>query len=312
MEPRQSHVSVADWPDLPFEHWADTCATLHLWTQVVGKIRLAHAPMINHWWQVPLYVTCRGLSTSPIPYGTRHFQLDFDFIDHCLTIQTSNGEMESVLLRPRTVADFYTEVMGRLRGLGLETRIWTMPVEIENAIPFERDSEHNSYDPEYANRFWRILLQADRMFTLFRSQFLGKVSPVHFFWGSFDLAVTRFSGRPAPALKSDSPSVGAWVMQEAYSHEVSSCGFWPGNGGFGQAAFFSYAYPEPKGFAAAPTKPERTYYDQDLGQFILPYDVVRQAQSPDDTLLDYLHSTYSAAADCGQWDRSALERAQHR
>ena len=180
--------------------------------------------------------------------------------------------------------------MGRLRGLGLETRIWTMPVEIQNAIPFERDSEHASYDPEYANRFWRILLQADRVFTLFRSQFLGKVSPVHFFWGSFDLAVTRFSGRPAPALKSVSPNVGAWVMQEAYSHEVSSCGFWPGNGGFGQAAFYSYAYPEPPGFASAPTKPERTYYDQDLGQFILPYDVVRQAQSPDDTLMDYLHA----------------------
>ena len=200
MEPRQSQLTAVDWPELPLEDWADTCATLHLWTQVVGKIRLAHAPMINHWWQVPLYVTCRGLTTSPIPYGTRHFQLDFDFIDHCLTIQTSNGEMESIPLQPRTVADFYTEVMGRLRGLGLETRIWTMPVEIENAIPFERDSEHNSYDPEYANRFWRILLQADRVFTLFRSQFLGKVSPVHFFWGSFDLAVTRFSGRPAPAL----------------------------------------------------------------------------------------------------------------
>jgi hypothetical protein len=312
MEPRQSQLTTVDWPELPLEDWADTCATLHLWTQVVGKIRLAHAPMINHWWQVPLYVSCRGLTTSPIPYGTRRFQLDFDFIDHCLTIQTSSGEMESIPLQPSTVADFYTEVMARLRGLGLETRIWTMPVEIENAIPFERDSEHNSYDPVYANRFWRILLQTDRVFTLFRSRFLGKVSPVHFFWGSFDLAVTRFSGRPAPALTSESPNVGAWVMQEAYSHEVSSCGFWPGNGGFGQAAFFSYAYPEPKGFAAAPTKPEQTYYDQDLGQFILPYDVVRQAQSPDDTLLDYLHSTYSAAADCGHWDRSALERAQRR
>jgi Family of unknown function (DUF5996) len=312
MEPRQSQLTTVDWPELPLEDWADTCATLHLWTQVVGKIRLAHAPMINHWWQVPLYVSCRGLTTSPIPYGTRRFQLDFDFIDHCLTIQTSSGEMESIPLQPSTVADFYTEVLARLRGLGLETRIWTMPVEIENAIPFERDSEHNSYDPVYANRFWRILLQTDRVFTLFRSRFLGKVSPVHFFWGSFDLAVTRFSGRPAPALTSESPNVGAWVMQEAYSHEVSSCGFWPGNGGFGQAAFFSYAYPEPKGFAAAPTNPEQTYYDQDLGQFILPYDVVRQAQSPDDTLLDYLHSTYSAAADCGHWDRSALERAQRR
>ena len=294
MKPRHRKSTATDWPDLPLEDWADTCATLHLWAQVVGKIRLAHAPMINHWWQVPLYVTCRGLTTSPIPYNAQYFQLDFDFIDHCLTIQTSKGEVESIPLHPRTVADFYTEVMGRLRSLGLETRIWTTPVEIENAIPFDRDSEHSSYDPEYANRFWRILLQADRVFTLFRSQFLGKVSPVHFFWGSFDLAVTRFSGRPAPLLKSVSPNVGAWVMQEAYSHEVSSCGFWPGNGGFGQAAFFNYAYPEPRGFAEAPTKPERTYYDQDLGQFVLPYDVVTQAQSPDDTLMDYLQRTGTA------------------
>ncbi len=310
MERRTSPTTAADWPELALADWADTCATLHLWTQVVGKIRLAHAPMINHWWQVPLYVTCRGLTTSPIPYGARCFQIDFDFSDHCLKIQTSRGETETIPLGPRTVADFYAEVMGRLRGLGLETRIWTMPVEIDDAVPFDRDTEHASYDPDYANRFWRILLQVDRIFTEFRSQFLGKVSPVHFFWGSFDLAVTRFSGRVAPRLTSASANLGAWVMQEAYSHEVSSCGFWPGNGGFGQAAFFSYAYPEPPGFAEAPASPDRTYYDQGLGQFVLPYDAVRRAQSPDACLMEYLTSTYAAAADLAHWDRPALERTQ--
>jgi hypothetical protein len=298
----------SDWPELPLAEWADTCATLHLWTQVVGKIRLAHAPMINHWWQVPLYVTCRGLTTSPIPYGGSSFQIDFDFIDHTLIIETSRGAIETITLGPRTVADFYMEVMGRLRGLGLPTRIWTMPVEIPDAIPFEQDRTHASYDPEYAHRFWRILLQTDRIFTRFRAQFLGKVSPVHFFWGSFDLAVTRFSGRAAPRLAGSSPNLGDWVMQEAYSHEVSSCGFWPGNGGFGKAAFYSYAYPEPQGFASAPPAPNGTYYDPDLSQFILPYDAVRQAKSPDDDLMRYLLSTYGAAADLGRWDRAALER----
>jgi hypothetical protein len=309
MDPYTGQTTSTDWPDLILEDWADTCATLHLWTQVVGKIRLAHAPMINHWWQVPFYLTCRGLTTSPIPYGSRRFQIDFDFIDHCLKIATSNGQIETMPLGRRSVADFYTEVMGRLRGLGLETRIWTMPVEIADAIPFDRDNEHNSYDPEFANRFWRVLTQVDRVFAQFRSGFLGKVSPIHFFWGSFDLAVTRFSGRVAPSLTANSPNLGAWVMREAYSHEVSSCGFWPGNGGFGQAAFFSYAYPEPPGFADAPMAADRTYYDQDLGQFLLPYDAVRQAQSPDEYLMKYLDSTYRAAADRAHWDRLALERA---
>jgi hypothetical protein len=302
----------SDWPDLTLSDWADTCATLHLWTQVVGKIRLAHAPMVNHWWQVPLYVTCRGLTTSPIPYGGESFQIDFDFIDHSLCLQTSRGEIETVALGPRTVADFYEEVMGRLRGLGLETSIWTMPVEIPDAIPFEQDRTHAAYDPEYVHRFWRILVQVDRLLTRFRGQFLGKVSPVHFFWGSFDMAVTRFSGRTAPRLASNSPNLGAWVMEEAYSHEVSSCGFWPGNGGFGKAAFYSYAYPEPPGFAAASMSPDATYYDRKLGQFILPYDAVRQAKSPDDDLMQYLLSTYEAAANLGQWDREALERAGSR
>jgi hypothetical protein len=297
------------WPELPLSEWADTCATLQLWTQVVGKIRLAHAPLVNHWWQVPLYVTSRGLTTSPIPYGSRSFQIDFDFIDHRLIIQCNDGATETIALSPRSVADFYAEVMGRLRGLGLETHIWSMPVEIPDAIPFEQDRDHAAYDPEYAQRFWRALVQADRVCTRFRSPFLGKVSPVHFFWGSFDLAVTRFSGRPAPALTSESPNLGAWVMQEAYSHEVSSCGFWPGNGGYGRAAFYSYAYPEPAGYSTAAVRPDAAFYDTELGQFILPYDAVRSAASPDEFLMDFLQSTYDVAADHAQWDRAALERA---
>ena len=297
------------WPDLPLADWADTCATLHLWTQVVGKIRLAHAPLINHWWQVPLYVTSRGLTTSIIPYGARGFSLDFDFIDHGLIIRSSEGATETVALVPRSVADFYAEVMARLRSLGLETRIWTMPVEIPDAIPFEQDHLHAAYNADAAQRFWRVLLQADRVCKAFRARFLGKVSPVHFFWGSFDLAVTRFSGRVAPKLTSNSPNLGAWVMQEAYSHEVSSAGFWPGNGGFGQAAFYSYAYPEPTGFADTTVRPTPAAYNQELGQFILPYDAVREAASPDECLLDFLQSSYEAAANLGGWDRAALECA---
>jgi hypothetical protein len=297
------------WPELRLADWADTCATLHLWTQVVGKIRLAHAPLINHWWQVPLYVASRGLTTSIIPYGVRGFQLDFDFIGHALLIRTSDGAAESVALAPRSVADFHAEVMGRLRSLGLETRIWTMPVEIPDAIPFEQDHVHAAYDADAAQRFWRVLMQADRVCTTFRARFLGKVSPVHFFWGSFDLAVTRFSGRTAPALTSDSPNLGRWVMQEAYSHEVSSAGFWPGNGGFGDAAFYSYAYPEPAGFGDAPVHPAAAAYNPELGQFILPYEAVRTAASPDDCLLDFLQSTYAAASHLAKWDRAVLERS---
>ena len=296
------------WPDLPLSEWMNTCATLHLWTQIVGKIRAVHAPMINHWWQVPLYVTSRGLTTSPIPHHTGYFQIDFDFIDHRLKILTSDGAIETISLLHHTVADFYAEVMGRLHGLGLQTKIWTMPVEIAEAIPFEQDRKHASYDPDYAHRFWSILVQADRICTRFRSSFLGKVSPVHFFWGSFDLAVTRFSGRPAPPLTTNSPQLGAWVMREAYSHEVSSCGFWPGNGGFGQPAFYSYAYPEPPGFARAPIRPGAAFYSQDLRQFILPYEAVSRAASPDDQVMQFLQSTYDAAADLANWDRAALER----
>jgi len=300
--------TAADWPELPLAAWADTCATLHLWTQIVGKIRLAHAPMVNHWWHVPLYVGPRGFTTSAIPYRARSFQIDFDFIDHRLRIDSSDGRRATMALEPRSVADFHAELMGRLRDLGLETRIWTMPVEIEGAIPFERDHEHAAYDRDYVESFWRILLQVDRIFNRFRSSFVGKASPVHFFWGSFDLAVTRFSGRNAPLLQSNSPNVGRWVMQEAYSHECSSAGFWPGNGGFGKPAFFSYAYPEPEGFADAAMSPAATHYDEDLGQFILAYDDVRQSLAPDEMLMDYLRHTYAAAADAGRWDRAALER----
>jgi hypothetical protein len=297
-----------DWPDLPFAAWADTCETLQLWTQIIGKIRLAHAPMVNHWWQVPLYVTARGLTTSPIPYGSRYFQIDFDFLDHRLVIQTSDGATDTMKLAPRSVADFHADVMGRLRSLGLETQIWTMPVEIPDAIPFEQDTAHAAYDADYAQRFWRSLIQADRLCTRFRSRFLGKVSPVHFFWGSFDLAVTRFSGRTAQPLTSDSPNLGRWVMQEAYSHEVSSCGFWPGNGGFGQAAFYAYAYPEPTGFGKAPMRAPGAYYSEDVGQFLLPYDAVRTSASPDQVVMAFLQDTYNAAADLAHWDRADLDR----
>jgi uncharacterized protein DUF5996 len=284
-----------DWPDLVFAEWADTCATLHLWTQVVGKIRLARAPMVNQWWQVPLYVTSRGLTTSLMHCGGTGLEICFDFIDHVLRLQTTKGETETVALDARSVADFYTEIMGRLRGLGLETRIWTMPVEIPDAIPFEQGTTHAAYDADYVTRFWKVLVQVDRVLARFRAQFIGKVSPVHFFWGSFDMAITRFSGRTAPKLASASPNLGAWVMQEAYSHEVSSCGFWPGNGGFGNAAFYSYAYPEPEGFASARVSPSGTYYDTELGQHILPYDAICRSVSPDDDVMRYLFSTYERA-----------------
>ena len=296
------------WPALPLAEWRDTCATLHLWTQVIGKIRLAQAPLVNHWWQVPLYVTSRGLTTSPIPYGARTFQIDFDFIDHHLTITTSDGATEGFGLRPCTVADFYAEVMQQLRALGLDIRIWTTPVEIPDPVPFERDHGHAAYDPDYANRFWRVLVQAERVLTAFRARFIGKASPVHFFWGSFDLAVTRFSGRRAPPHPG-SPNAADRVTREAYSHEVSSCGFWPGGAGMEQPIFYSYAYPQPAGFAEAPLRPPAASYSREFGEFILPYDEIRRAPSPDEALLDFLQTTYEAAADLAHWDRADLERA---
>jgi len=308
-DPRHSHPGGGrGWPALPFEAWKDTCGTLHLWTQIVGKIRLAKAPMTNHWWQVPLYVTCRGLTTSPIPHDDGlNFQIDFDFIGHCLRVEVSDGRTQSLPLEPCTVADFYRRVMDRLTALGLEVPIWTMPVELPDPIPFEQDRAHAAYDPNYAQQFWRVLVDVDRVLKQFRSRFLGKASPVHFFWGSFDMAVTRFSGRRAPQHPG-APHIADRVTREAYSHEVSSCGFWPGNGGFGQPAFYSYAYPEPAGLADARIRPAAAYYSRDLHEFILPYDAVRQAASPDQAILDFLETTYAAAADLGHWDRAALER----
>jgi hypothetical protein len=295
------------WPLLDYSAWADTCATLHLWTQVVGKTQLALAPFVNHWWAVALHVTARGLATPPLPWQGGALQIDFDFIDHQLILRLSDGRSERVALTPRSVADFYAEVMQRLRALGVDVHIWTMPSEIPDAIAFEADDVHKSYDAAAANLFWQQLVQVARVFNLFRARFLGKSSPVHFFWGSFDLAVTRFSGRAAPPIQRDAPNLARWAMQEAYSHEVSSAGFWPGNGGYGRAAFYSYAYPEPQGFAQAAVK--GASYDGTLGEFVLPYDAVARSASPDATLLNFLQATYAAAADRGQWDRAALERS---
>jgi hypothetical protein len=295
------------WPRLDYSAWADTCATLHLWTQVVGKIRLALAPRVNHWWAVALYVTARGLTTSPMPWQGGALQIDFDFIGHQLILRMSDGRSERVALVPRKVADFYAEVMAQLRALGVDVRIWTMPVEIPDAVPFEADHEHQSYDAVAANLFWQQLLQVERVFSIFRARFLGKSSPVHFFWGSFDLAVTRFSGRVAPPIQRSAPNLGLWVMQEGYSHELSSAGFWPGNGGYGKAAFYSYAYPEPESFAQATIA--GAAYDSTLGEFVLPYDAVATSAAPDETLLNFLQASYEAAAINGKWDRAALERS---
>jgi hypothetical protein len=296
------------WPALPLADWQDTYATLHMWTQIVGKVRLALSPPINHWWQVTLYVTPRGLTTSTIPYGTRAFAIDFDFLDHVLRITASDGRVGTVPLRARPVADFYAAVIDALRGLDLDVPIWSIPVEIEAPIPFEQDFTHAAYDPDATQRLWRILVQADRVLNVFRSRFLGKVSPVHFFWGAFDLAVTRFSGRPAPK-HGPTPNIADWVVQEAYSHEVSSLGFWPGGGPVPEPVFYAYAYPEPEGFKEAKVLPEAAFYNSDLGEFLLPYEAVRTAESPDDALLSFAQSTYEAAAGAGGWDRAALERA---
>lgn len=295
------------WPELPLDEWQDTYATLHLWTQVVGKIRLACAPMVNHWWQVPLYVSTRGLTTSPIPYENRTFQIDFDFLDHRLCVETNEGARRSFALRPMSVAEFYRKTMKMLDRVGIDVSIWPVPVEIEAAIPFEEDTIHSSYDPEYVRRFFRILVQAERVLTRFRGGFIGKVSPVHFFWGAFDLAVSRFSGRRAPLHPGGMPGVGDHVMHEAYSHEVCSCGFWPGGGAVDGPAFYSYVYPEPEGYNTHPVQPESAYYHETLREFILPYDAVRTSGDPDEVLLSFLQSTYEAAADTGRWDRSALE-----
>ena len=301
-----------EWPDLPYEAWKETCATLHLWTQIVGKIRLAQTPWLNHSWHVPLYLTARGLSTSPIPYGHRVFEIAFDFVEHVLHITTSDGGRERIALEPRPVADFYGAVMAGLGHLSLPVQIDELPTEIPNAIPFGRDRTHAAYDAAYAQRFWRVLLQADRVLKQFRTGFIGKSSPVHFFWGSFDLAVTRFSGRTAPPHPGGVPGLADEVVQEAYSHEVSSAGFWPGGGTLNHAAFYSYAYPEPEGFRTAAVRPDAAVFSEALGEFLLPYEAVRSDSDPDAALLAFLQSTYDAAADAAAWDRAALERAPGR
>jgi hypothetical protein len=291
------------WPALPLRQWKDTCATLHMWTQIIGKIRLALTPLVNHWWNVPLYLNARGLTTSPIPYRDNPFELSFDFLDQQLVLQLSDGARESLPLRPMPVADFYRDVMDMLRSSGIEVTIWRMPVEVPDPIPFDEDRVHAAYDPEAAQTFWRILLSVQCVFEEFRSRFVGKCSPIHFFWGSFDLAVTRFSGRAAPERQ------GADRMtREAYSHEVSSVGFWPGSGAITDAAFYSYTAPEPPGFRDWPVRPAAARYDTQLGEFIVMYDDVRTSASPSAALLDFCQSTYEAGATLGKWDRNALER----
>jgi hypothetical protein len=300
-------MTVSSWPALPLLEWKETYDTLHMWTQVVGKIRLALTPRANHWWNTALYVSPRGLTTSTMYHNGRLLQIDFDFVDHKLLIETTDVPPKSIDLRSRTVADFYQETMAALNSLEMPVKIWTTPVEVANRIPFERDQKHASYDPEYVGRFWRILTQANRVFTDFRCGFNGKVSPVHFFWGAFDLAVTRFSGRAAPSHPG-APNVARFVAVEAYSREVSSCGFWPGGGPVDQPVFYAYSYPEPQGFTQYPIQPAEAFYHNEMGEYLLPYDVVRTAKSPDVVLSSFLQSTYEAAATCGKWDRRLLER----
>jgi len=300
------------WPELPLEAWTDTLATLHMWTQIVGKVRLTQSPWVNHSWHVTMYVTSRGLTTSPIPHGTRTFEMEFDFIAHQLTIRTGEGQSHDIPLEPQSVAAFYARLMAALDALDLHVKIHARPNEVPEAIPFAQDDIHRSYDRAYAERFWRVLVQADRVLKIFRSRFAGKCSPVHFFWGAADLAVTRFSGRTAPEHPGGIPNLPDRITREAYSHEVSSCGFWAGGGPIPYPMFYSYAYPEPPGFANAPVRPARAFYSQDLREFILPYDEVRLAASPDDTLLEFLQTTYEAAANLAAWDRAALERSVDR
>ena len=297
------------WPELPYAAWKDTYATLHLWTQIVGKVRLALTPWLNHSWHVTLYVSARGLSTGPMPTESRDLSIEFDFIDHVLWLRTSDGHFRQIVLRPVPVAEFYGDVMHALSELGVVVRINEMPSEIPDAIRFSEDRTHAAYDRVYANRHFRVLASTNRVFSHFRTGFLGKASPVHFFWGSFDLAVTRFSGRPAPLLSKSTPGLPDAVGREAYSHEVSSAGFWPGGGPIDYPAYYSYAYPEPKGFSAARVQPAEAFYFEEFGQFILRYDAVRTAGDPEAALMIFLQSTYEAAADLGQWDRKALECA---
>jgi hypothetical protein len=300
------------WPELPTAAWRETCETLQLWTQIAGKIRLARTPWLNHSWHVPLYVTPRGLTTSPIPDGTRTFQIDFDFIDHALRISTSDGATRQFALAGQSVASFYGAVMADLAELGIHVTIDELPNELPDPIRFSQDHQHASYDRDAVRRFFRILVSADRVFKQFRTSFLGKASPVHFFWGSFDLAVTRFSGRRAPRHPGGVPHLPDDVACEAYSHEVSSAGFWPGGGAIDYPAFYCYAYPEPPGFRTTRVAPDAAFFSEALGEFILPYDAVRTAAQPEQALLEFLQSTYEAAANAAKWDRDALECAPGR
>lgn len=295
------------WPPLPLAQWRDTCETLHMWTQIVGKTVLALAPMANHWWQVTLRVTPRGLATAPLPQGARIFAVEFDFLEHQLQLRTSDA-VRTLPLVPQSVADFYGAYMDALGALDLPVRIRAMPVEVETAIPFAEDRTHTAYDADAARRWWRILAQADRVLRRFGGRFQGKQSPVHFFWGSFDLAATRFSGRRAPSHPGGAPNCPDYVMTEAYSHECSSLGFWPGTGAVAEPAFYAYAYPEPAGYAERPVGPVGARYEPALREFILPYEAIRGSAEPDDALLEFAQSTYDAAADSGHWDRAALDR----
>ena len=292
-----------DLPALPFESWKDTVATLHMWAQIVGKVRLKLCPLVNHWWNVPFYITARGMTTSVMPYEERDIEVQFDFIEHKILIETSEGRVVAMAMAPQSVADFYKKFMAALSELGVSVRIWTMPCEVPDPIPFDQDNTHSAYDPEAAHKFWRILVWVDQIFKEFRAGFQGKASPVHFFWGSFDLAVTRFSGRPAP----ERPGADS-ITREAYSHEVSSAGFWPGGGDIKGPVFYSYAAPEPPGFAEQRVRPQAAFYHPQMKEFLLMYDDVRTAPSPKDALMDFLQSTYNAAADLGKWDRKSLER----
>jgi uncharacterized protein DUF5996 len=300
-------MTTPGWPALPYAAWKDTRDTLQLWTQVAGKVRLSLTPWLNHSWHVALYVTARGLSTGPIAGGGRTFELEFDFIDHVLWLRTSDGHFRQLMLKPVSVAEFYADTMVALGELGLAVRINEMPNEIPDAVLFSEDRAHASYDRDAVARFHRVLLSANEVFSHFRTGFLGKASPVHFFWGSFDLAVTRFSGRRAPPHPGGVPNLPDVVAREAYSHEVSSAGFWPGGGGLDEAAFYSYAYPAPAGYSAAKVEPDAAFFSKELGEFILPYEAVRTARQPERALMEFLQSTYAAAADLAKWERSALE-----
>jgi hypothetical protein len=295
------------WPELTLSTWEDTLATFHMWSQIVGKVRLALEPMVNHWWQVPLYVSARGLTTSLMHADTTGLEIEFDFIEHVLDIRLSDGRSRLVTLEPRSVANFYEATMAALGDLGIRVTILARPVEVAEAIPFADDQKHRAYDAAAMHRFWLALMQIHRVMERFRGQFVGKVSPIHFFWGAADLALTRFSGRTAPKHPGGIPNCADWVMTRAYSHEVSSCGFWPG--GSAEGSFYSYAYPKPDGFEAWPVRPEAAHYDESLGEFVLPYATVRTAEHPELLLLSFFESTYEAAAELARWDRASLELA---